>query len=56
MLALNGLRLAQLTVKTYQKMQSDEETELFFKAVSKKALDYPLINKAALPRKRKELN
>ena len=41
MSALSGLHLAELTVKTYQKMRSDEEAELFFKTVSKKALDYP---------------
>ena len=34
-------------------MQSDEEAELFFKIISKKALDYPFSIKAALPRKRK---
>ena len=56
MSALSGLHLAELTVKTYQKMRSDEEAELFFKTVSKKALDYPFINKAALPRKRKKPN
>ena len=54
--ALSGLHLAELTVTTYQKMQSDEEAELFFKTVSKKALDYPFINNAALPRKRKRPN
>ena len=37
-------------------MRSDEEAELFFKIVSKKALDYPLINNAALPLKRKRPN
>ena len=37
-------------------MQSDEEAELFFKTILKKALDYPFINKAALPRKRKMPN
>ena len=37
-------------------MQSDEEAELFFKIVSKKARDYLFINKAALPRKRKRPN
>ena len=47
MSALSGLHLAKLTVKTYQKMRSDEEAELFFKAVSKTALGYPFINKAA---------
>ena len=56
MSALSGLHLAELTVKTYQKIRSDEEAELFFKTVSKKALDYPFINKAALPRKRKRPN
>ena len=56
MSTLSGLHLAELTVKTYQKMRSDEEPELFFKTVSKKALDYPFINKAALPRKRKRPN
>ena len=54
--ALSGLHLAELTVQTYRKMQSDEEAELFFKTVSKKALDYPFINKAALPRNRKRPN
>ena len=54
--ALNGLHLAQLTVKTYQKMQSDEEAELFFKTVLEKALGYPFIKKAALQRKRKRPN
>ena len=53
MSALSGLYLAELTVGTYQKIQSDEEAKLFFKTVSKKSLDYPFINKAALPRKRK---
>ena len=56
MSALTGLHLAELTVKTYQKMRSDEEAELFFKTVSNKALDYTFINKAALPRKRKRPN
>ena len=56
MSALNGLHLAKLTVQTYQKMRSDEETKLFFKTVSKKALDYAFITKAALPRKRKRRN
>ena len=50
---LRCLHLAELTIKTYKKMRSDEEAELFFKTVSKKALDYPIINKAALPCKRK---
>ena len=44
MSALSGLYLAELTVGTYQKIQSDEEARLFFKTVSKKS---------ALPRKRK---
>ena len=56
MSALSGLHLAELTVKTYQKMRSDEEAELFPKTTSKKAVDYPFINKAALPRKRKRPN
>ena len=56
MSALSGLHIAELTVKTYQKMRSDEEAELFFKIASKKAPDYPFINKAALPRKRKRPN
>ena len=56
MSAPSGLHLAELTVNTYQKMRSDKEAELFFKIVSKKALDYPFINKAALPRKRKRPN
>ena len=43
MSTLSGLHLAELTVKTYHKMRSDEETDLLFKTVSKKALDYPLI-------------
>ena len=47
---LSGLHLVELTVKTYQKMRSDEEAELFFKTVSKKALDYLFIDNAALPR------
>ena len=54
--ALSGLHLAELTAKIYQKMQSDEEAELFFKFASKKASDYPFINKAALLRKRKRPN
>ena len=53
---LSGLHLAELTVQTYQKIRSDEEAELFFKIVSKKALDYPFISKAALPSKRKRPN
>ena len=32
-------------------MRSGKEAELFFKTISKKALDYPFINKAALTRK-----
>ena len=56
MFALSGLHLAELTVQTYQKMRSDEEVELFFKTVSKKSLDYPFINEAALPRKAKRTN
>ena len=31
MFGLSGLHLAEFTVKTYQKMRSDEEVELFFK-------------------------
>ena len=54
--ALSGFYLAELIVKTCPKMRADEEAELFFKTVSKKALDYPFINKAALPRKRKRPN
>ena len=54
--ALSGLHLAELTVKTYQEMRSDEEVELFFKTVSKKVPDYPFINKTVLPRKRKRSN
>ena len=53
MSALSGLHLAELTVKTYQKMRLDKEAGLFFKTLSKKGLDYPFINKAALLRKRK---
>ena len=49
MSALSDLHFAELTLKTYQKVRSDGEAELFFKTVSKKALDYPFINKAALP-------
>ena len=56
MSALSGLHLTQLIVQTYQKIRSDEEAEPFFKIVSKKALDYPLINNAALPLKRKRPN
>ena len=56
MSALSGLHLAKSTVHTYQKMRSDEEAEPFFKTVSKKALDYPFFNKAALPRRRKMPN
>ena len=56
MSALSRLHLAELTVQTYQKMRSDEEAALFFKTVSKKALDYPFVNKAALPRIRKRPN
>ena len=56
MFALSGHQLAELTVQTYQKIQSDEEAALFFKTVSNKALDYPFVNKAALPRKRKRPN
>ena len=56
MSAPSCLHHAELTVNTYQKMQSDKEAELFFKIISKKALDYPFINKAALPRKRKRPN
>ena len=52
MSALHGLQLAELTVKTYQKMRLDEEAELVFKTVSKKAIDYPFINKSALLCKR----
>ena len=37
-------------------MRSDEEVEIFFKTISKKALDYPFITKAALPYKRKKPN
>ena len=54
MSAQSGLHFAELTVQTYQKIRSDAEAELFFKIVSKKALDYPFINKAALPHKRKK--
>ena len=56
MSALSGLHLAELTVQTYQKMRSDEKAELFFKTVSKKVLNHPFIDKAALPRKRKRPN
>ena len=33
MSALSGLHFAELSVKTYQKILSDEEAELFFKTV-----------------------
>ena len=56
MSVLSGLHLAELTVQTYQKMRSQEEAELFSKTVSKKVLDFPFINKAALLRKRKRAN
>ena len=56
MSALSGLHIAELTVKTCQKMQSNEEAELFFKTASKKAFDYPFINKSALGRERKRPN
>ena len=56
MSALSGFHLAELTVKTYRKMRSDEKAEIFFKTVSKKALHYPFINKTALLRKRKRSN
>ena len=56
MSALSYLHLARLTVATYQKMRSDKEAELFFKTISKKALDYPFINKAELPLKRRRPN
>ena len=56
MSALSGLDPAELTVKTYQKMRSDEEAELFFKTLLKRAIDYSLINKTALPHKRKRPN
>ena len=45
MTALSGLHLTELNVKTYQKMRSDEEAELFPKTASKKSVDYPFINK-----------
>ena len=51
--ALSVLHLPELTIQTNQKRRSGVEAELFFKTVSKKALDYPFINKAALPRKKK---
>ena len=53
MFAPSGLHLAELTFPIYQTMQSDEEAELFFKTISKKARYYPFINKAVLLRKRK---
>ena len=56
MFAPSGLHLAELTFPIYQTMQSDEEAELFFKTISKKAGYYPFINKAVLPRKRKWAN
>ena len=56
MFALSGLHLAKLTFPIYQTMQSDEEAELFFKTISKKARYYPFINKAVLLRKRKWAN
>ena len=56
MSALGCLHLAESTVQTYQKIRSDEEAELFFKTDPKKSLDYPFINKAALPRKKKRSN
>ena len=56
MSALGGLHFAESTVQTYQRIRSDEEAELFFKTDPKKSLDYPFINKTALPRKRKRSN
>ena len=52
MAALCVLHFAELTVQTYQKTRSAKEPVPFFKTVSMKALDYPFINKAALPRKK----
>ena len=56
MSALSSLHLAELTVQTYQKMWSDEEVELFFKTVSRKALGYPFNNQAVLPHTTKRSN
>ena len=56
MSALGSLHLAELTVQTSQKMWSDEEVELFFKTVSRKALGYPFKNQAVLPHTTKRSN
>ena len=56
MSALNGFHLAELTIKTFEKMRSDEGAKLFFETVAKKASNYLFIQKPALPRKRKRPN
>ena len=56
MSALNGLHLAELTIETYQSMQTDDNAKLFFDTVSKKTVDHTFINKPELPRKRKRPN
>ena len=56
MYALSSLHLAELTVQTYHKMWPDEEVQLFFKTVSRKALGYPFSNQAVLPHTAKRSN
>ena len=56
MSALSSLHLAELTVQTYHKMWPDEEVQLFFKTVSRKALGYPFSNQAVLPHTTKRSN
>ena len=53
MSALSGLHMAELTIKTFKEMRTDNNAELFFKTVEKKALDYDFIGTPELPRKRK---
>ena len=53
MSAIEGQRIAQLTLKTFQNMRTDEAADLFFESVLVKASKHEFIEDPVLPRKRK---
>ena len=56
MSALSGLHIAELTIETYKVMRTNDNAQLFFETVAKKALDHAFVCKPELPRKRRRPN
>ena len=56
MSALSGFHIAELTIETYKDMRTNDNAQLFFETVAKKALDHAFVCKPELPRKRRRPN